>query len=96
MNKDTVIGDWKILKGKIKSAWGKLSDADIDSLKGDMTKLEGHIQKAYGLSKEEATKKYNEFKSKLSASDSSSEEKNKTSYASDVDQPKPRKPDAQH
>ncbi len=97
MNKDTMTGDWKILKGKIKTAWGKLADDDIDALKGDINKLEGQIQKAYGLSKEEATKKFNEFKNKLSASDTSSEERvNKTSYSSDVNQPKPRKPDAQH
>jgi len=96
MNKDTATGDWKILKGKIKSAWGKLTDDDINSLKGDINKLEGHIQKAYGLSKEDATKKFNEFKNKLSASSSSEESVNKTSYASDVNQPKPRKPDAHH
>lgn len=72
LNKDTVSGDWKILKGKIKTAWGKLSDSDIDSLAGDLTQLEGKIQKKYGLTKEEAAKKFNEFKKSLSSSPSRS------------------------
>lgn len=72
LNKDTVSGDWKILKGKIKTAWGKLSDSDIDSLAGDITQLEGKIQKAYGLTKDEASKKFNEFKKTLSSSPSRS------------------------
>lgn len=97
MNKETVTGDWKILKGKIKSAWGKLSDDEIESLHGDLSKLEGQIQKAYGITKDEATKKFNEFKNSLSAKSSPGEERvNRTSLASDINQPKPRDKDAQH
>ena len=65
MNKDTVQGEWKILKGKIKQAWGKLTDDQIDMAQGDLDKLEGEIQKTYGLSKEEAKKKYDDWKKDL-------------------------------
>lgn len=65
MNKQTTQGDWKIIKGKIKQAWGKLTDDQIESAKGDLQKLEGEIQKAYGLKQEEAKKKYNEWKKNL-------------------------------
>lgn len=51
MNKETVQGDWKIMKGKIKQAWGKLTDDQIESAQGDLDKLEGEIQKTYGLEK---------------------------------------------
>jgi len=86
LNKDTVSGDWKILKGKIKTAWGKLSDTDIDSLAGDITQLEGKIQKTYGLTKEEASKKFNEFKKSLSSS----------SRGPTEDQRNPRSRDSKH
>ncbi len=66
MNKDTVQGDWKILKGKIKQAWGKLTDDEIDEAQGDLDKLEGNIQKAYGMSKDEAHKTYEEWRKKMS------------------------------
>lgn len=65
MNKQTVQGDWKILKGKIKQAWGKLTDDQIESAQGDLDKLEGEIEKTYGLKKEEAKKKYDEWKKSL-------------------------------
>ena len=98
MNKDTVSGDWKVLKGKIKESWGKLTDDEIDSLKGNMDQLQGHIQKAYGLTKDEATKKYNEFKDSLSASRPLDEEEeiNRTSLDSDINQPPARDRDIHH
>ncbi|MGZ3768498.1 MAG: CsbD family protein [Bdellovibrio sp.] len=65
MNKQTAQGDWKILKGKIKQAWGKLTDDQIESAQGDLDKLEGEIQKAYGLQKDDAKKKYDEWKKNL-------------------------------
>lgn len=70
MNKDTVQGDWKIMKGKIKAAWGKLTDDQIDRAEGNLDKLEGEIQKSYGLSKEDAQKKYSEWRSKADDRDS--------------------------
>lgn len=65
VNKNTMQGDWKIVKGKIKAAWGKLTDNQIESAQGDLDKLEGEIQKTYGLTKEEARKKYGEWKKGL-------------------------------
>lgn len=65
MNKQTTQGEWKILKGKIQQAWGKLTDDQIESAKGDLQKLEGEIQKTYGLKKEEAKQRYEEWKKKL-------------------------------
>lgn len=65
MNKDIMQGDWKILRGRIKQAWGKLTDDQIDKVQGDLDRLEGEIQRTYGLSRDEARQKYTEWKSKL-------------------------------
>lgn len=56
MNKDTFAGNWKIFKGEVRKQWGKLTDDDVDKIEGDREKLLGHIQKSYGLAKEEAEK----------------------------------------
>ncbi len=64
MNKDIIGGDWKIVKGRIKQAWGKLSDDQIDESHGNMDILEGQIQKTYGLSEDEAKKRLKDWNRK--------------------------------
>ncbi len=54
MNKDSLKGDWNILKGKVKEKWGKLTDDDISQINGKKEQLLGTIQKKYGLAKEKA------------------------------------------
>jgi len=52
MNRDTIEGDWNVMKGKIKEKWGKLTDDDLDQIEGRRDQLAGHIQKRYGLAKD--------------------------------------------
>ena len=54
MNKDTVQGNWKQFKGKIKEQWGKLTDDDFDVIAGRRDQLAGKIQERYGVAKDEA------------------------------------------
>ena len=54
MNSDTVEGNWKQLKGKVKEQWGKLTDDDIDVIAGKRDQLSGKIQERYGVAKDEA------------------------------------------
>ena len=61
MNKDSLKGKWKQLKGDIKSKWGKLTDDDIKEIEGNQEKLVGKIQDRYGKNKEEAKKEYNDW-----------------------------------
>lgn len=61
MNKDTFAGNWKELKGKVKEQWGKLSDDRLEEIAGKRDQLAGEIQKAYGVSREEAEKQVQEF-----------------------------------
>ncbi|MGJ7494251.1 CsbD family protein [Variovorax sp. RT4R15] len=56
MNKDTMEGNWKQLKGKVKEQWGKLTDDDFDVIAGKRDQLLGRIQERHGISKDEAEK----------------------------------------
>jgi len=61
MNTDTLKGDWKNLKGKIKEKWGKLTDDDLTIIEGKRDQLEGKLQERYGYAKEQAQKELAEF-----------------------------------
>jgi uncharacterized protein YjbJ (UPF0337 family) len=52
MNWDTIKGQWKQMKGDVRKRWGKLTDDDLDVAAGDRDKLEGVIQKRYGMQKD--------------------------------------------
>ena len=54
MNKDTMEGKWDQLKGNVQKKWGKLTDDDMDVIKGDAKILKGKLQEKYGMTKEEA------------------------------------------
>lgn len=56
MNWEQIEGQWKQFKGKVKTAWAKLSDDDIELLNGRRDVLIGKIQERYGVAKAEADK----------------------------------------
>ena len=51
-----VEGNWKQLKGQVQAQWGKLTDDDLDFVKGKRTELAGKLQERYGIAKDEADK----------------------------------------
>ena len=53
MNKDTVEGNWKQFKGKVKEQWGKLTDDDLDVIAGRRDQLLGRIQQRHGVAKDD-------------------------------------------
>lgn len=61
MNRDTIEGSWKEMKGRVKARWGKLTDDELDRVEGNYEILLGKIQKAYGLSREEAERDLSEL-----------------------------------
>ncbi len=61
MNWDIIEGNWKKFKGKAKAQWGKLTDDRLDVIAGKRDQLTGEIQKAYGITKEEAEKQVKDF-----------------------------------
>jgi len=65
MNWDIIEGKWSQLTGKVKETWGDLTDDEITQAEGKKDKLVGVIQAKYGLAKEEAEKRVDEFSAAL-------------------------------
>ena len=64
LNENIVKGKWKEIKGDLQSAWGRLTDEELETAQGDMTKFTGAVQRKYGLGQEEVRTKLNEMFSK--------------------------------
>ena len=54
MDWNRIEGNWKQLKGKVKTQWGKLTDDDLEVVAGHRDQLAGKIQERYGIAKDEA------------------------------------------
>ncbi len=54
MNWDQIQGKWNELKGSVRKQWGKLTDDDLQQIKGERDRLAGLLQQKYGFAKEEA------------------------------------------
>ena len=65
MNWDQVEGKWKQVKGSLKERWGKLTDDDLDKLAGKRDQLVGKMQGRYGVSREEADRRLEEWRNTL-------------------------------
>jgi uncharacterized protein YjbJ (UPF0337 family) len=61
MNWDQIEGKWKQLRGSVKQQWGKLTDDDLDQMTGTRDQFVGKVQERYGLAKEEAQRKADEW-----------------------------------
>ena len=67
MNWDTMKGDWKRTKGKIREKWGELTDDELDQVQGRREQFEGLLQKKFGLAKEEVKRQVDAFEHDFSA-----------------------------
>ena len=65
MNWDRIEGNWKEFRGKAKTAWGKLTDDDLDVIEGRRDELEGRLQAQYGYAKERARTEVDTWLSRL-------------------------------
>jgi uncharacterized protein YjbJ (UPF0337 family) len=54
MNHDILGGQWKQMRGTLKSWWGKLSDDDFEWIGGQKDKLIGLVQEKYGYTRDQA------------------------------------------
>ena len=64
MNSDTLQGQWKQLRGNIKTAFGKLTDDDLLQIDGNADKMQGVLQERYGYTKEQAQTAWDKFAQK--------------------------------
>jgi uncharacterized protein YjbJ (UPF0337 family) len=68
MNWTTIEGEWKQIKGQLKSKWAKLTDDDVQSLSAKRDALVGKIQERYGVMKDDAERQVDEWIAKLDSS----------------------------
>ncbi len=61
MNWEQVQGQAKVLSGKIKEKWAKLTDDDLLLIKGKKEVFMGKLQERTGMAKEEAEKQFDAF-----------------------------------
>jgi uncharacterized protein YjbJ (UPF0337 family) len=61
VNWDQIEGQWKQMKGKVKTKWGKLTDDDLTTIAGHKDQLVGRIQERYGIQKDEAERQVQEW-----------------------------------
>jgi uncharacterized protein YjbJ (UPF0337 family) len=54
MNQDIFAGQWRQMRGELKSWWGKLTDDDFDRIGGQKDKLIGLVQEKYGYTRDHA------------------------------------------
>ena len=54
MKEDVFAGQWKQMRGQLKSWWGKLADDDFDRIGGQKDKLIGAVQEKYGYARDQA------------------------------------------
>ena len=74
MNQDVFAGQWKQMRGELKSWWGKLADDDFDRIGGQKDKLIGVLQEKYGYARaqaqQEVEKRLKAYGDKMNASSS--------------------------
>ena len=61
MNWDQLEGKWKQFTGSARERWGKLTDDDLDAIKGRKEILVGRLQERYGIAREEAGRQADEW-----------------------------------
>src|SRR6188508_2340569 len=70
MNEDIFAGQWKQMRGEVKSWWSRLADDELDLIGGHKEKLIGLVQERYGYAREhaeqEVERRFKEFGDKTS------------------------------
>jgi uncharacterized protein YjbJ (UPF0337 family) len=61
VNWDTIAGNWKQFQGKARQQWAKLTDDDLELVKGKRDELAGRIQERYGIAKDEAERQIDDW-----------------------------------
>lgn len=64
MNWDQIEGKWTEYTGKAQQRWGKLTDSDLQEVKGNRRELSGKLQARYGYAKEEAEREIDDWLNK--------------------------------
>jgi uncharacterized protein YjbJ (UPF0337 family) len=66
MNWDQIEGKWKQLKGSAKQHFGKLTDDDLEQIRGNRDMMIGKLQERYGIAKDQAQKQADQWMAEAS------------------------------
>lgn len=58
---DQIAGNWKQFRGEVRKQWGKLTDDDLEQIRGERDVLVGKIQERYGMAKEDVNRQIDEW-----------------------------------
>jgi uncharacterized protein YjbJ (UPF0337 family) len=61
MTWDQIEHRWIRIKGQIQEQWARLSDEDLDRIRGKRERLLGRIQELYGVAREDAERQVDRF-----------------------------------
>lgn len=78
MNWNTIEGNWKQFRGKIRQQWGKLTDDDLDRIAGKRTELIGRLQERYGKTREAADEMIDEWLARVKTTSAEKKSAEKT------------------
>ncbi|MCC7207991.1 MAG: CsbD family protein [Anaerolineae bacterium] len=62
---DQIAGAWKQVRGEVRKQWGKLTDDDLEQIKGQRDIMVGKIQQRYGIAREEAERQIDEWSHRI-------------------------------
>jgi uncharacterized protein YjbJ (UPF0337 family) len=65
MEKLIMNGNWKVIKGKLKQNYSKLTNSDLDYVRGKEEELLGRLEKKLGKSKSEIISILKKFSNKI-------------------------------
>lgn len=57
LNEQQFEGKWTEIKGGIRNLWGKITDDELEQIKGNITEVSGLVEEKYGETKEEIKQK---------------------------------------
>ncbi len=64
-NDDAIQTRWAQVRDRIRSRWSKFSDAEIDSMRGNLDRLSVLLRKVYGYAEGRTEREYHEFRVSL-------------------------------
>lgn len=81
MNWNEIEGNWEKVKGKAREMWGKLTDDDLDVIKGKKQQLMGALQNRYGYTQDQAQKELDKFANSCNCSDKLPSKKDQSDHS---------------
>ncbi len=61
MNRDELKGQWSQMVGHARKSWARLTDDDMEQIRGDRDILIGKLQERYGIAREEAERQVTDW-----------------------------------